>query len=457
MKYILYILICFTLFSCDDFLDVKPKNKTIPVYTTDYERLLNYIKNCKGSSVKLTYATDDAYIDDAYYNSIYSDENKDAYFFDGWLSSPDDYTWNESYAKIFTFNTIIEEVLNSEDGSEELKYQVYGEALMCRAFEYFMLVNIYAKHYNEQTSDSDPGVPLLLHNDINRKNFPRNTVKEVYEQIDRDIDEAIKYIPEKIFNKYRGSYVAAIGLKAKISLYKGDYTNALKYSDESLSKYNYLEDYNQYEVIDDLANFRRINIISSQECQENIFTRFHTYVYGSSGSVLASNSLSALFDDNDKRWELFYTDNDPRHPDDKPGGYRLFKRYDYSPNFALTVPMLYLIRAECYARKGEVEIAMNDINHLRRYRIKTELYQELTANDAGDALRIVLEERRRETAFDGNRWFDLKRLNKESETATTITRTIGGETKVLNPGDTYYIHPICSSVRAQHPDWEYYY
>ena len=48
------------------------------------------------------------------------------------------------------------------------KQALIAEAKVCRAFEYLSLVNVYAKHYDSVTANSDLGVPVILSEDINK-------------------------------------------------------------------------------------------------------------------------------------------------------------------------------------------------------------------------------------------------------------------------------------------------
>lgn len=452
MRYIYFLLVVFMLSSCDDYLDIVPKGKFIPQNTIDYERMLNGRELLIGHRLSFGYACDDAFLTEGYYNKTLP-ENKIVYFFDKWNLTSKDEVWNNIYKNIFTYNAIIEGVMDSKNGSDKLKKQVLGEALLGRAFEYFMAINIYAKHYNKTTASMDKGVPIILKSDINQKDFVQNSVEQVYDRIEADLNEAIKYLPEDIFNMYRGSRLAVLGFKARVSLYKSDYESAFKYADQVLAKYNYLEDYNNYEVIDNEAIFGRTNIIHSWECKENIYSKHLKMKPGVSNLVVVSNELQSLFDDSDKRWDLFFSDYDWRNGDLLPVGRKVLHKYDYETNFAVTVPMLYLIRAEYYARNNEPKKAMDDINYLREYRIKKDQYIRLIANDEQEALRIVLEERRRETAFDCNRWFDLKRLNLAEDTEVTIVRTIGEKTVVLEPNDPRYVVPIPDQVLEFHQEW----
>lgn len=46
-------------------------------------------------------------------------------------------------------------------GSPESLNGQKGEALLTRAYHHFMLVNVFCKHYSEQTSATDLGIPYM--------------------------------------------------------------------------------------------------------------------------------------------------------------------------------------------------------------------------------------------------------------------------------------------------------
>ncbi|HQT24902.1 RagB/SusD family nutrient uptake outer membrane protein, partial [Daejeonella sp.] len=103
---------------------------------------------------------------------------------------------------------------------------------------------------------------------------------------------------------------------------------------------------------------------------------------------------------------------------------------------------LYLIQAECYARKGNTVDAMKSLNTLLVKRFKTGTFIPLTAGSAEAALGIVLKERRKELVYRGMRWQDLRRLNLEPQFATDLKRVINGQTHILPANDSRYVFPI---------------
>ena len=85
---------------------------------------------------------------------------------------------------------------------------------------------------------------------------------------------------------------------------------------------------------------------------------------------------------------------------------------------------------------------MNDLNALLKKRYLTGTYIDRTASSANDALVQILTERKKELAFRGLRWMDLRRLNREPQFATTLTRVINGQTYTLQPNSIRYALPI---------------
>ena len=90
--------------------------------------------------------------------------------------------------------------------------------------------------------------------------------------------------------------------------------------------------------------------------------------------------------------------------------------------------------------------AIQDLNALLAKRWKSGSFVPVTAMTSEDALKIILEERRKELVFRGLRWSDLKRLNKEPRFAVTLEKTIAGKEYVLPPNDNRYVFPIPSAV-----------
>lgn len=436
--------------ACNDYLDIKPKGQIVPQTAEDYELMLTHNNLVKTSDPYTNFLTDDALLFDGFYLGLGDFENlqpfeQNLYTFsdDVFGESETDYIWKNAYDHIYVYNTVINNVLDA-DGGEAHKKQVWAEAKVGRAMEYLTLVNVYANHYDAGTATTDLGVPLITdynNDDGQAKSLERATVQQVYDQICADLNEAMPLLPDVAPNPFRASKSAAMALLARAYLYMGRYDDALAQANAYLDLHPDLLDYTAYSASASLG-IGRIDLPDGANNSENVYLRYYPYVFGCSGSLLASADLIASYDPADKRLELLFFDF---------AAFGLPGYYLYAPfiqvNIMPTTSELYLIAAECAARADDKVTALDRLNTLRDNRIEANV--PLDAADADEALRLVLAERRRELVFiDYLRLADLKRLNREPAFAQTITRTMmsTGETFELQPNSPKYVLPIPASV-----------
>lgn len=467
----LYIISIITLSGCDKFLDIKPKDKFIPVTVTDFENMLNSGTLVNFGDQYWDLMSDDAFLPEGEPGNLYTKQQPYGRLIYKFNTSPydqgaNDFLWSEGYKRIFYYNSIINNIMDATEGTETNKKSVRAEAYLGRAMEHLQLVNVYAHHYDAATAASQPGIPIALIADINAK-FVRNSVQEVYDQVISDANAAIADLPLKNkLTKFRASKAGGYALLARTYLFMGDYANARKNADLAISLQGGLTDMNTYKVIIP-GPFPNIpgaplgwtNIPDCQHNPETIVARHFLRPFGLGMDVCASPELTALFTNDDKRWTLYYADGWPPAP---PFNYmnryqvKLFLRGDYYSNY-LNVPEMYLVRAECFAREKKLTEALADVNKLRQNRITPAAYQAFTPADFGDndenVLRFVLEERRRELAFTGMRVIDLKRLNKEARFRKTVKHTAEGAEYELSPGSDQYLRQLWPNATIFNPDW----
>ena len=101
--------------------------------------------------------------------------------------------WSQNYTIIYQSNSVIYSVdnLNSKDDASQRNK---GEALFFRAYCYFNLVRAFGE------------VPLVTAKirDAAEANVPKTTAEKIYEQIDKDLDEAEKLLPKQWSSEYIG-------------------------------------------------------------------------------------------------------------------------------------------------------------------------------------------------------------------------------------------------------------
>ncbi|MES1160794.1 MAG: RagB/SusD family nutrient uptake outer membrane protein, partial [Bacteroidota bacterium] len=271
---------------------------------------------------------------------------------------------------------------------------------------------------------------------VNEK-LHRSTVQQTYDSILVYASRAVRLLPPAP-NWYptRPARAAAYGLLSRVYLSARNYTLARLYADSCLQLHSTLLDYN---TADTNAQFP-----FSRTNPEVIFS---TVSLRSGPSAIArSFTDSILFNSyqaDDLRRKLFFR-----------SGLYFFGRYDEN-GYAfsgIATDELWLTRAECYARIGQVDSAMNDLNQLLQNRWKAGAFTPVDAADADDALGKILSERRKELLYRGLRWTDLRRLNKESRWAVTLTRTVNGQVYTLPPNDVRYVYAIPDNVLSFYTD-----
>src|SRR5690606_2222613 len=100
------------------------------------------------------------------------------------------------------------------------------------------------------------------------------------------------------------------------------------------------------------------------------------------------------------------------------------------------------------ARLGNRDDAMTQLNFLLKHRYIREAFVPRIASTDDEALKVILEERKKELVFRGLRWTDIRRLNKEGY-GITLLRKLDGMVYSLQPNDPTYILPIPDYIIQQ--------
>ncbi|MGE7774794.1 RagB/SusD family nutrient uptake outer membrane protein [Chitinophaga sp. NPDC101104] len=424
---------------CNKFLDVKPKGIVIPDKVNDFQLMLN------SRNMNFSYPTVLLEISDDYYeefDDLSTAPSANAYFWREGLDQneqSDPIAWGPLYNTIYHANVIINNVLKVSDGTEAQRKSVEAEALVIRSDCYFTLLTIFAKAYNPATAAKDPGLPLVTSTDVTDKTPQRASVQVTLDSMLNALHRAIPSLPLTNLNKHRPTKYAAYGLLARIYLYMRNFPEAGKYADLALSMQHTLIDYNDYVDVWDFP---------SMDSNPEVLWQRGSLDYMLPAGGRLQKSLADLYPDSDRRKTLLTYE--------WPAGSG-FYTYNAEPgwfNFGSTFPEMYLTKAEALARMDQPAAAMDVINQLRRYRIDTDAYAPLTAANKTDALQKVLLERRKELAFRGQRWMDMKRLDQEGlmPKVDRVLRSTGAVQATLAPGDKKYVFQIPARVQQFNPD-----
>lgn len=419
--------------SCKKYLDKKSnQNLSIPDNLDDLELLLNDVYGINKGIAGINAASDEYYLLPNDWNA--ADEfNRNAYAWDPQTQANDD--WNQLYRAVFVANTVLDNVslLDAEEDAEKWR-TVKGSALFIRAFHMYQLSQQFAPEYTANTN-SEFGLPVRLNADFNVP-VSRSTVKQTYDQLFRDLNEAVELLPESRLHRTQPSKRAAFAMLARLSLITGDYQKAFDHSDAALKRTDVLIDFNQ---VDETPEF------PMPLFNENIEVLFHAQtdipINAFYWIAKVDSSLYRTFQTGDLRKKLFFIDNGDGTYSFKgnfTGSYYLFS--------GLATDEMYLIHAEAAVRTGKTEEAVQYLNALLEKRWETGKFVAITETDPVKVLDLVIEERRKELMFRGLRWTDLRRLNREPRFRTSIKRMIEGAESTLAPDDLRYVFLIPQQV-----------
>lgn len=322
---------------------------------------------------------------------------------------------------IYLYNKVINEVMSSTGGTEAEKKSILAEARVGRAWTYFLLINYYGKPFNESTASTDPGFPLITESDVTKSNFKRASVKEVYDFILNDLNSAMPDLPGTVTHRLRPSKAAGAGLLGKVYVFMGKYGAAIPHLNAALENLASaaipvgLNDYNQ--AFAPGGSFLPISIVgptypASTNNIENVYAKqfINGWTYTNNEFVI-TKATADLFGPTDLR-RNFYKNTPFPSGAAYPNG--MLRRI--SPNgtqFGVMVPELYLLRAESKARQNDLTGAKADVEALRVKRMAPAdaPVPEPIASDQISLVRFIIEERIREYAMQGFRWFDMRRLS----------------------------------------------
>lgn len=464
-KSVLVILLA-VLCSCGKFLEESSQDLMVPKTVKDFKEFLYG----EGIDNKLVL---NEYVD------IMSDDTKDccpggmldndsrlgmwSYF--TWQPLPEtgmnnsfyaDNNYYNYYHKILISNVILDK-LDKMTGSVAEKADLAGEAHFLRAWSYFMLVNLYGEPYeNEEQAKSAMGVPVNKETGIVDNKLSRSSVADVYGIIEDDLKEAISAFKEADMEKsiFRPSLAAANLLASRVALFQKKYGDVLTYAGNVIES--------DVASMFSIADAGNVSFLSRQNPEiiystgNSNYTTYYKNDQMYKGIYLPSDDLIGLYGDGDARLGFCYVYTENRKTKEKfylPQKWNV-RSYDvYYTNFRLAEA--YLNRAEAYAETGETELALADVNEVRKHRYAAGFEYIATATDE-TVVEVVRNERRIEFAFEGFRWFDLRRYGcpRIEHRYTNSADPTTGDLYVLEEKSAAYTLPVPSAESTNNPNIE---
>lgn len=140
--------------------------------------------------------------------------------------------WSTCYNAIMAADQALQAI---EDlGNPEELRSSRGEALLCRAYTQFLLVNVFGQIYNSKTSETDKGVPYFITPEhAIGEQHPRLSVAEVYRLIEKDILEGLPLIDDDkyLVPMYHFTTRAARAFATQFYCYYEQWDKAKQYAD----------------------------------------------------------------------------------------------------------------------------------------------------------------------------------------------------------------------------------
>ncbi|MFR2069574.1 MAG: RagB/SusD family nutrient uptake outer membrane protein [Bacteroides nordii] len=436
---LLCAVFCMTaLYSCDKYLDIQPVGKVIPRTAKEFRALLTQAYSSVPADRGLATFRSDEMIMDGTLAAEDLNSYKDIWTWND--VSPSENTaafkWRQFYHTLFIANYVIESKDRIEEGTMDEVNQLVGESYMLRAYMHFLLVNLHGEPYTHCDPATSKAIPLKLDSDT-EATLSRNTVGEVYNSVLSDLTEAEKYLNVDKWDlgyNYRFNTLSVNAIRSRVYLYMGEWAKSLEASQAVLDVKHDLEDMATSTVLPNEYNSSE-NILALEQVMTSAYVR----------AAKVNTTLWRMYTSSDLRRSKYYDQRTPSNILVVKGGSN-----QYACSFR--VGEMYLNAAEAALMTGEAAINIARKNLLtlmeKRYTANGYAAKETAVNamDRDELLQEIYNERTRELAFEGHRWFDLRRT-----TRPRLEKTFGGTSYVLEENDSRYTIRIPSEAIEANP------
>ncbi|MCR9016123.1 RagB/SusD family nutrient uptake outer membrane protein [Aquiflexum gelatinilyticum] len=382
--------------------------------------------------------------------------------------------WANSYFAINEANLIIDGLPNVQGASAAQLARWEGEAKFLRALYYFDLIKVYSyiptAIYTPGVTD-EGGIPLVLEGVITSdaalaRQTPRSTIDQVYTQIYADLEAAKTLLTSR--GTYFASSAAASALLSRVALYRGDWAKAADEATTALASnvgtvlggQAYVNGWRAEVNPESMFEVRFAIPGEAIGVNESLQTSYTTLLsltanknsQGGWGDFIPNATVRGFFgltqlqigtpanDNNnwdvtrndDVRAFLYTTGNTVRGAGRQIECIKFASKNGFA--YGDNVPVIrksemHLNRAEAnYHIPGNEAAALTELNAFKALRGLAPVTL------SGQALLDeILLERFKEFAFEGHRWFDLKRYGKDVIKTTPVVNLTFDDFKILPP------------------------
>lgn len=470
---IICLLSVFTFVSCNDFLDELPDKRAELDTPEKIAQMLVSAYPTELPTLMFEMMSDNITDNGPQYTIDYSEQTvTQSYMYQDITEIDWDVpqrVWQRTYVAIASANQALAAI--EELGSPEETNGSKAEALLCRAFGHFILVNTFSIAYNTVSSASDLGIPYIEAPETTvRPVYERGTVAQVYELINRDIEAALPLLNDDFAQPaYHFNRKAAYAFATRFNLFYGKWDKAVRYATNAIgenptSQFRNVVLQNSYPVVldrtyayidkDEPAN---LMILPQRSLWGRIYNRSGRYAHARSKAnhtfwqFFPWNSIANGYS------SMYGTTQNVYYPKIQ----EIFEIINATaqtgqPHTVLvpfTVEETLMCRAEAYIMQNNLTTAVRDLNYWYAYnspagstftadeisawytvdrarapRDKMETRFTVSEGLQENLLRAVLAIRRLHSVHTGERWLDIKRHGITVEhpvfTSTTVSDTI---------------------------------
>lgn len=477
--FIIAVFGALVLAACNDFLDENPDMRAELTTPTKIAQILVSAYPTELPTLMFDYMSDNVEDNGPDVSSLFNQPYQAYHYMD--MTDPDwdvpTRIWQICYSSIASANMALDaiEKLNDPDATNGIK----AEALLCRAFGHFMLVNTFCMPWNPVSSETDMGIPYVEAPETTvAPEYERGTVAGVYENIDRDIEEALPLLSDEHLTqpKYHFNTRAAYAFATRFNLYYGKWKKVVEYATKAIGENptQLLRDWNRFDELAVNPNDWMYSYINKEDPanllllpQRSIYGRvtgnFNRYAFTSAKAQLI---VWQYFP-----WESGYLDGFTKAWGDERTIYlpKVGEIFEFTdpvarigyPHVVLTMftaDETLACRAEAHVMLGEYDAAANDLNYwylkngdgttytveqISNYYSKGSSRFERVDIDSRfgvepgtqeNLLHAVLTLRRFEGVFEGTRFPDIKRHGITVKHVIQITNN-QADTLVIRPYD----------------------
>lgn len=384
--------------SCSNFLDELPDNRTELSELNVSKLLLAAYPTTSISEIgEMSSDNTDAYPNRfSSFNRLQEDLYKWADSSEKEEDSPSA-LWESCYLAVSACNQVLATI--EKAGNPSAMNPQRGEALVCRAYNHFLLANVFCNAYSTKAG-SDLGIPYMktIETTVSPE-YQRGTLEEVYKNIEADLLEGAKLVSDNVYKvpKYHFTIKAANAFAARFYLYyvqpdKSNYQKVIDYATKVLGSdaRAAMRDWRYLGALDANGDLQPNEYVNANNSANLLLVGAHSYFgyvngpYGLgerynhgfrlAGETCNSNGPWGNYDPN-KVLSIYHTamwSNSSALPTkcmlrkiaiyknvvDAAGGII----NGYMINASFTTDETLLTRAEAYAMKGQYTEAVADLN-----------------------------------------------------------------------------------------------